>query len=75
MIGRTSLRAQRDAPDVEGAAPGVAAVGLLLLGTLLSSPCRATEFHFDCARTNQSLKVDIDTDRRFLQLMWSEGER
>ena len=73
MIGRTSLRAQRDAPDVEGAAPGLAAVGLVLLGTLLSSPCRATEFHFDCARTNQSVKVDIDTDRRFLQLMWSEG--
>jgi hypothetical protein len=33
----------------------------------------ATEIHLDCARSNQSAIVDIDTDRQFLQIMWSEG--
>lgn len=37
------------------------------------SSAQAREMHFDCARTNQSVMVDIDTDRRFMQLMWSEG--
>jgi hypothetical protein len=36
-------------------------------------PATAREIHFDCARTGQTVKVDIDTERRFLQMMWSEG--
>lgn len=38
-----------------------------------ASPLVAKEIHLDCARTNQSAMVDIDTDRQFIQLMWSEG--
>lgn len=33
----------------------------------------ATEIHLDCARSNQTAMVDIDTDRQFLQIMWGEG--
>jgi len=36
-------------------------------------PAPAAEIHLDCARTNQSVMVDIDTDRRFLQMMWGQG--
>ncbi|HXY59609.1 MAG TPA: hypothetical protein VEH76_13635 [Methylocystis sp.] len=72
MRGRTSLRARRDAAQVRGGSRGVAAL-LALAATLSFSPCRATEFHFDCARTSQSVQVDVDTDRRFLQVVWSEG--
>lgn len=36
-------------------------------------PACAKEIHLDCARTDQSATVDADTDRRFLQMMWSEG--
>ena len=33
----------------------------------------AREIHLDCSRTGQTVMVDVDTDRRFMQLMWSEG--
>ncbi len=36
-------------------------------------PALAEEIHLDCARTNQTVMVDIDTDRRFLQMMWGQG--
>jgi hypothetical protein len=29
--------------------------------------------HVDCARTNQTVMVDVDPARLFVQLMWSEG--
>jgi len=45
------------------------AVVLIFLGR----PATAEEIHLDCARTNQSVMVDIDTDRRFLQMMWGQG--
>jgi len=38
-----------------------------------ASPARAKEIHLDCARTDQSATLDADTDRRFLQMMWSDG--
>jgi hypothetical protein len=44
-----------------------------LLGLMASGAAAATEIHLDCARTGQVAKVDIDTDRAFLQIMWSEG--
>ncbi len=34
---------------------------------------QAREIHMDCARSNQTVMLDIDTDRRFLQLMWGQG--
>jgi len=34
---------------------------------------RAEEIHLDCERTGQSVKVDVDTARRFLQMVWSDG--
>lgn len=34
---------------------------------------RAKEIHLDCARSSQTAMVDVDTDRQFLQIMWSEG--
>lgn len=34
---------------------------------------RAREIHLDCARTGQTVMVDVDTDRRFLQMMWGQG--
>jgi hypothetical protein len=42
----------------------------LLAGAL---PAGAKEVHLDCARTGQTVMVDADTDRRFLQMMWGEG--
>ena len=40
----------------------------------LSAPCAAAkEIHLDCARTDQSVKVGLDTDRLYLEIMWSEG--
>jgi len=33
----------------------------------------ARELHLDCSRPSQGAMVDLDTDRRFLQLMWSDG--
>ncbi|WP_036283113.1 hypothetical protein [Methylocystis sp. ATCC 49242] len=40
---------------------------------LCATPATATEIHLDCARSNQTAMVDIDTDRNFLQIMWGEG--
>ena len=34
---------------------------------------RAREIHLDCARDKQTVTVDVDTDRQFMQLMWGEG--
>ncbi len=34
---------------------------------------RAREIHLDCTRTEQTVMVDVDTDRRFMQLMWGQG--
>jgi hypothetical protein len=33
----------------------------------------AEEIHFDCARSNQTVMIDVDTNRRFMQLMWGQG--
>jgi hypothetical protein len=40
---------------------------------LLATSAQAEEIHLDCGRSNQTAKVDVDTDRQFLQIMWSEG--
>lgn len=40
---------------------------------LIPAAAGATEIHLDCARSNQTAMVDIDTDRQFLQIMWGEG--
>jgi hypothetical protein len=37
------------------------------------SAARAEEIHLDCARPNQSVAVDVDTNRLFVQMMWDEG--
>jgi hypothetical protein len=46
---------------------------LLFVIATFALPAQAKEIHLDCARTNQTVAVDIDTDKSFLQLMWSEG--
>lgn len=46
---------------------------LLLIPTQMIVRSDAKEVHLDCARTNQTVAVDIDTNKSFLQLMWSEG--
>ncbi|MBG0810202.1 hypothetical protein IY145_12520 [Methylosinus sp. H3A] len=33
----------------------------------------ATEIHLDCGRTRQTVALDIDTGRRFVQLIWGDG--
>jgi hypothetical protein len=33
----------------------------------------AREIHMDCARSDRTVMLDVDTDRRFLQLMWGQG--
>jgi len=43
------------------------------LALLLASPIAAREIHVDCAREHQSVMIDADSDRNFIQLMWSEG--
>jgi ethanolamine ammonia-lyase small subunit len=56
--------------------PKMSMRGIVFLGAGLafSTPsAQAREIHLDCARTNQSVMIDIDTDRLFMQLMWSEG--
>lgn len=45
----------------------------LALAALAAGAAQAKEIHLDCTRTGQMVMIDIDTDRRFLQLMWSEG--
>lgn len=37
------------------------------------APAGAREIHLDCARSNQTAMVDIDTDRSFMQIMWGAG--
>ncbi len=49
------------------------AYAVLALSALLAPAAQAAEIHLDCARSNQTAMVDIDTDRQFLQIMWSEG--
>lgn len=49
------------------------AFSLIVLVSCLAPPALATEIHLDCARTNQSAMVDVDTDRQFLQIMWGDG--
>jgi hypothetical protein len=44
-----------------------------LAALVATSPLRAAEIHLDCARTRQTAMVDVDTDRRFLQIMWGDG--
>jgi len=49
---------------------------LALVGIVVASGAAsalAKEIHLDCSRPNQKVMVDADTDRRFLQLMWSDG--
>jgi hypothetical protein len=48
-------------------------ISLAFLATLSAPLAQAKELHLDCARANQTVTVDIDTNRSFLQLMWSEG--
>jgi hypothetical protein len=50
----------------------IAGVTIALLA-LTGRPALAEEFHLDCARTNQTVMVDIDTGRGFAQLMWGQG--
>jgi len=44
----------------------------LALATRAPDVC-AREIHLDCARSNQTVAVDIDTSRLFVQLVWGEG--
>lgn len=46
---------------------------VILALAALTTPAHAEEIHLDCGRSNQTAMVDIDTGRRFLQIMWSEG--
>ena len=46
---------------------------VILALAALTTPALAEEIHLDCDRSNQTAMVDIDTGRRFLQIMWSEG--
>jgi hypothetical protein len=52
-------------------ASGIAAVAILC--AFAGRAAFAAEIHLDCARSDQTAMVDVDTDRRFLQIMWSEG--
>lgn len=49
------------------------ALATVAVAALLTAPAHATEIHLDCARSNQTAMIDVDTDRQFLQIMWSEG--
>jgi len=49
-----------------------------LLGVALaifsSAPCAlAKEIHLDCARGEETVMVGLDTDKLFIELMWSES--
>ena len=49
-------------------------IALVVAATLAAAPCAgAKEIHLDCARTDQTVMVGLDTDRRYLEIMWSEG--
>ena len=45
----------------------------LAIFALAATTAHAREIHLDCARTGQTVMIDVDTDRRFLQLMWGQG--
>jgi hypothetical protein len=45
----------------------------LAIFALVAASAQAREIHLDCARTGQTVMIDVDTDRRFLQLMWGQG--
>jgi hypothetical protein len=45
----------------------------LVIFALAATAAQAREIHLDCARTGQTVMIDVDTDRRFLQLMWGQG--
>lgn len=47
----------------------------LLCFAIVSSAPRAfaKELYFDCARADQTVTVGVDTDKLFIELMWSEG--
>lgn len=47
-------------------------VGFLSSASALAG-ARAEEIHLDCAAGARSAAVDVDTERRFVQLMWSDG--
>ena len=46
---------------------------LLAVVALGAASASAKEIHLDCARTNQTAMVDVDTDRAFMQIMWGDG--
>jgi hypothetical protein len=47
---------------------------LVFSATLGAAPrAGAKEIHLDCARADQTVMVGLDTDKLFLELMWSEG--
>lgn len=43
------------------------------LALLLAPNALASEIHLDCGRTRQTVALDIDTSRRFVQLIWGDG--
>jgi hypothetical protein len=54
-------------------APALRTACVIASLALSSAAALAKEIHVDCSRENQSVRVDADTDRLFVQLMWSEG--
>ena len=49
-------------------------IALVVAATLAAAPCAgAKEIHLDCARTDQTVMVGLDTDRLHLEIIWSEG--
>jgi hypothetical protein len=63
----------RSARNDVAPASRVARIVFSLLLVLRAAPTLAKEIHLDCARTDQTVMVDVDTDRRFMQLMWGQG--
>jgi len=53
--------------------PPFAAILIAGLCGLAPAVARAREIHLDCARAKQTAMVDVDTERRFMQIMWDEG--
>jgi hypothetical protein len=50
-----------------------AAASLCLSLAAVAPRARATEIHLDCGQSHTTVAIDIDTDRRFVQLIWGEG--
>ncbi|MBU3888898.1 MULTISPECIES: hypothetical protein [Methylosinus] len=46
---------------------------LAALALLLAPHALASEIHLDCGRTGRTVAIDIDTGRRFVQLIWEDG--